>query len=105
MSNFERPKHFSVIENLPIEGSNLYNSQKKLVEDLHNKGIKEELVDFEISEIKSTENEDVYKVYVNEKIEIKYPEKETVPKEFNWVYTVLSTKDKIGLSEIEKWNR
>jgi hypothetical protein len=113
IANYERllvqvinNNEFSAIESLLVPGSKLYNSQKKLVSDLYTKKIQEKLVEFDIEDIKYMEKEGVYKVYVTEKIGIKYPDKQDFEiKEFNWVYTVVSSNDKIGLSDIEKWDK
>lgn len=97
---------FSLIDNLLVPGSNLYNSQKKLVADLYNKKIQEKLVEFDLKDIQKTDKEGIFKVFVSEKIGVKYPEKqEFETKEFNWIYTVISDKDRPGLSDIEKWNK
>lgn len=97
---------FSLVENLLVTNSNLYNSQKKLVSDLYKKNIKEKLIDFDIKDIKETEKVGIYKVYVNERIGIKYPERQDFEiKEFNWIYTVVNNKDGIGISDMNKWSR
>lgn len=95
---------FSLIENLLIPGSNLYNAQKKLVSDLYKKNIKEKLIDVDIVEITAGEKEDIYRVFVTETIAIKYPGNDFVERKFNWIYTVIYEGDKLGLSDIEKWN-
>lgn len=97
---------FSLIENLLIPNSNLYHSQKKLISDLYKKNIKEKLIDFNIESIEDTGKDGVFKVYVSESIGIKYPDKQDFEtKKYNWIYTVIISKDRIGLSEIEKWNK
>lgn len=96
--------NFSLIENLLIPNSNLYNSQKKLVTDLYSKNIKEKLLGFDIVDIQDTGKEGVFKVYVRENIGVKYPDKQDFEtKEYNWIYTVIKSKDSVGLSDIEKW--
>lgn len=95
----------TVVEEFMVDGSNLYNSQKKLVKDLYTKNIQEKLVDYEIKDIETTGTEGEYKVYVNEKIGIKYSgKKDFVVKEFNWIYTVITAIDgRLRLTDIEKW--
>lgn len=95
---------FSLIKNVLIPNSNLYNLQKELVADLYNKNIKERLVKFDIINIQNMENSGVYKVYVSDNIAIKYPDKQDFEtKEYNWIYTVIKNKNSVGLSDIEKW--
>ncbi|QGQ98805.1 hypothetical protein EHS13_29975 [Paenibacillus psychroresistens] len=97
---------FTAIENLLIVNSPLYNSQKKLVKDLYAKRVQEKMVDFSIEKIESLEKEGTYNVYVNERIAIKYPDKQDFEtKEFNWIYKVVESDGKLGLSDIEKWVR
>lgn len=97
---------FSLIESLLVPNSNLYNSQKKLVSDLYTKNIKEKLIDFNIESIENTGKNGIYKVYVSESIGIKYLDKQDFEtKKYDWIYTVVKSKDSIGLSEIEKWNK
>lgn len=99
---------FSKIENLLVPNSNLYISQKKLVPDLYKKNIKEKLINFEIAKIEDLSKNGVYKVYVIEKIAIKYPDKQDYEtKEFNWIYDVIyyNNNSKVGISNIEKWNK
>jgi hypothetical protein len=67
---------FSAIEELLVGGSNLYNSQKKLVENLYIKNTQEKLIEYKIKEIKSTGTEGEYKAYITEKIGIKYSGKQ-----------------------------
>jgi hypothetical protein len=113
VANYERlliyainNNEFSALEAVLIPNSKLYNSQKKLVQDLHDKNIEEKLIEFNIEEIQKIENEGIYKVFVNEKIGIKYSDKQVFEtKEFNWIYTVEESNEKLGLSDIEKWNK
>ncbi len=96
---------FKKVEPTLLKGSSLYDSQKKLVQDLFKKGIKEKLVGFEIYAIGYSSKKE-YKVYVSEDVAIKYPPKSSyTTKEFSWCYTV-KADDKTGtykLSSIEKW--
>ncbi|MEK3725419.1 TcaA NTF2-like domain-containing protein [Paenibacillus sp. FSL H8-0034] len=111
IANYERllihainNNEFSAIENLLILNSPLYHSQKKLVEDLYHRKVQEKLINFTIKDIERTDTEDVYKAYVKESIAIKYPEKQDFEtKEFSWIYTILKSGEKAGLSNIEKW--
>ncbi|HOJ79162.1 MAG TPA: hypothetical protein PL158_13865 [Bacillota bacterium] len=96
---------FSLVENLLVKGSNLYNSQKQLVRRLAEKQIKEKLIDFTIEEINYVDDLTV-KVYVYEKIGIKYPHNQDYRiKEYYWIYTVNIFDGAYRLSEIEKWNK
>lgn len=97
---------FSFVEKYLIENSNLYNAQKKLISELYNKGVKEDLIEFDIKDIKIEENKNTYKVFVTEKIAIKYSEEADFKvKEFNWIYTVIYNNGELGLSDIKKWEK
>lgn len=96
---------FSIVEPYIAKGSNLYNSQKHLVDNLYSQGIKEKLVDYSIISVKPEPDASKCKVYVKEKIAIQYPEKDYEAKDFSWAYTVLISQDKTyQLSDIEKWD-
>ena len=95
---------FSSIECLLVPESKLYNAQKKLVSDLFRKGIKEELISYSIEDIKPTTDEGVFKLYVYEKVGIRYPRtNHFVIKQFYWIYTVTVKDNLYRLSDIEKW--
>lgn len=95
---------FSSIECLLVPESKLYNAQKKLVSDLFRKGIKEELISYSIEDIKPTNDEGVFKLYVYEKVGIRYPGNNNfIIKQFYWIYTVIVNDNLYRLSDIEKW--
>lgn len=93
---------FSLVEYMLLKGSSLYEAQKKLVANLNQKGISEELVDFEIKEIKYSEQKKEYYLTVREKINIIKKDGEST-NEYTWMYTV--KQDEQGMfkfSEIKK---
>jgi len=96
--------NFSLVQPYLVQGSNLYNSQKLLITNLYKKGIKEKVVGYTVNDFGWNMDRTEFKVYVNEKIAIKYPGKEFQTKQFSWVYTVKYFKDKNKylLSDIEK---
>lgn len=95
--------NFTAVEATLIKDSSLYKSQKALIANLNKQGIKEKLAGFSISKIQWNEDKSVCKVYVNETISIKYPEKEYVDKDFSYVYTLTYSSDnKLLLSDIGK---
>ncbi|MGE5328214.1 MAG: WG repeat-containing protein [Deltaproteobacteria bacterium] len=94
--------NFGLVQPYLVQGSNLYNSQKSLVANLYKKGIKEKVVECSISDFGWNTDRTEFKVYVNEKIAIKYPGKDFQTKKFSWVYTVKYLKGKYLLSDIEK---
>ncbi|MCT4542212.1 MAG: hypothetical protein N4A63_01580 [Vallitalea sp.] len=96
---------FSLVEKLLLPNSNLYKSQKKLILNLHERGITEKLIDYDIVEIEGSEDGNIYKVYTTEKIEIKYSKQNIKIKDYTWIYTVFLNLDTVKISDIEKWNR
>ncbi|MCX7922080.1 MAG: WG repeat-containing protein [Clostridia bacterium] len=98
--------NFALVEPYLLKDSSLYKSQTSLVSSLYKQGIKEELVEFSIKDIKQVPGKEEWKVYVNEVIAIKYPEKDYQKKSFKWIYTVVYSLEskKYQLSGIEKWN-
>jgi len=96
---------FPLVEKYLTPGSNLYKAQKDLVANLSKKGIQEKLIDYKVEKIETSDQANVYKVYVFEKIGIKRPGKpEFTASEFRWVYTVVLDNGKYTLSEISKWD-
>jgi len=95
---------FSLVEPWLYPDSSLYTSQKKLVEDLNKKQIKEKLDSYSIDGITS-DKLDIIRVYVTENIGIQYPGKDYEVKQFKWVYTVRYsyTDRKYQLTYIDKW--
>jgi hypothetical protein len=97
--------NFSLVAKYLTPGSNLYKSQKDLVAKLYPKKTQEKLVGYKVEKIKSTEQANVYQVYVTEKIGIKRSGKANfVVSKFHWVYTVVADGVKYSLSEIAKWD-
>ena len=74
----------------------MYKSQQQLVKSLNAKGIKERLDGFTVNKIGLNNYGTVYHIYVTEKISIKYPGKEFVPKHFNWVYSAIESNYQNG---------
>lgn len=97
--------NFNQLSNFLIPNSEIYNSQKKLVSELYEKGIKEEKIKVDIKYSPRVLDYGIYKVYVTETIGIKYPDKQDYEiKDFHWIYTVEASKDNIGISNIEEWS-
>ncbi|MCY9692063.1 zinc ribbon domain-containing protein [Paenibacillus alginolyticus] len=93
--------NFSIIEPVLTPGSALYKAQQALVENLNKQGIKEELVSYEITDIKAGDKPNEYKVTAKEKTTIKSSESSQT-KDFLWVYTIVSSDKGFTLSEINK---
>ena len=106
---------FMYIEKYLLPGSDFYRSQKKLVETLNQRGIKENLEKYSIEKIVKDDKEDSYKAYVYEKITIIYPSGKKKTNEYYWIYTVstykmpkklkVNSEIEYRLSNIEKWDR
>jgi hypothetical protein len=97
---------YSIVEGLLIPGSNLYQSQKNLVVNLNKQKIREKLLDYQVKDVQIGDHEGIYKVYVHEKIGIQYPDKPGLKVlEVDWIYTVETQWEKLGLSGSEKWVR
>lgn len=95
---------FSSVEPYLLKGSNLYNSQKKLVSSLYKKNTKEKLVKHEIYTIEKVDDSSTYRVFVLEEVAVKYSGKDYVNNNYSWCYTVkLDTDSKFKLSDIVKW--
>lgn len=95
---------FSKVESCLLKGSNLYNSQKKLVPYLYNKNTKEKLNKYEIYAIDYDYDNNQYRVYVLEEIAIKYSGKDYVNKDYSWCYTIkIDSSGKYMLTDIVKW--
>ncbi len=111
MSSYEKniieainSNNFSKVEASLLKGSNLYNSQKKLVESLNKQKIKEKLTKYQIYAIDYDYAKEEYRVYVQEEIAIKYSGKDYVNKKFEWYYSVKADNSgKLLLSDINKW--
>jgi hypothetical protein len=97
--------NFSLVAKYLTHGSNLYQSQKALVAKLHQKKTQEKLVGFKVEKIKTTDQANVYQVYVSEKIGLKRHDKgDFVVSEFRWVYSVVADGPTYSLSDITKWD-
>lgn len=95
---------FWAVEPCLLKGSNLYNSQKKLVSDLSSKNTKEKLNKYEIYAVEKGDASNTYRVYVIEEVAVKYSGGDFVNNKYNWCYTVEPDEDsKYKLSDIVKW--
>lgn len=94
---------FSQVEPYLAPNSSLYQSQKKLVSDLFSQGIKEKLVSYETGRFYTKSDPNTFKLEVVEKVEINYPQKGKVTKDFQWFYTVNLSNNQVKLSDLEKW--
>jgi hypothetical protein len=111
MSSYEKnmveainSNNYSKVEACLLKGSNLYNSQKKLIQSLNKQKINEKLTKYEIYAVDYDFTNDEYKVYVFEEIGIKYTNKTYVNKKFDWCYTVKADKSgNYKLSNIQIW--
>jgi hypothetical protein len=90
---------FSIVEPYLIPGSELYKSQKKLLEFLYRHQIKEEFIASRITEC-LPDGKGIYKVGVYEEYAIFYENGKKEYKGYNWIYTVKSYPF-WGLSDIE----
>lgn len=93
-------KSFGIVEPYLTPSSSLYKAQVALVDSLSKRGTKEELVQFEVLDIKSSDKPSQYVVKVKENITIITDTKQT--KEFTWLYTVDKIGDKWTASEIKE---
>ncbi|MGM9924899.1 MAG: zinc ribbon domain-containing protein [Bacillus sp. (in: firmicutes)] len=75
---------FSQISPYLKEGSELYNSQKKLIDKLYNNGTTEELLDYKVTS--SSTDGNVVSIYTYEKIKINYADGKSETKEYEWRY-------------------
>ena len=96
--------NFSKVEGCLLKGSNLYNSQKKLIPYLYKKNTKEKLTKYEIYAIDYDYENKQYRAYVLEEIAIKNSGKNYVNNKYSWCYTLKA--DSTGnykLTDIVKW--
>jgi hypothetical protein len=91
---------FSLVEPFLLEGSPLYNDQVGLVDRLGEKGITQELVDYEIKDVYG-EGGDVY-IETFERIRINYSDGTSEVNDYNWVYSGTNTNGKFVLTKIER---
>lgn len=94
---------FSQVEPYMVKNSSLYQSQKKLVSDLFSQGITENLLSYETGILYTQSDPTIFKLEVVEKVEIQYPQKGKVTKDFQWIYTINLMNNDVKLSQIEKW--
>jgi hypothetical protein len=90
---------FSLVEYMLMPGSSLYRSQKALVENLHSRGITEELIDFAILDAQYNEDSGVILMTVKEQINVVKPDSESTVNS-TWVYTV--NRNDEGMFEFSK---
>jgi hypothetical protein len=96
--------NFSKVEATLQKGSSLYNSQKKLVQELYKKGTKEKLTDYEIYAVDFDFDKDEYRVYVIENVAVKYKGKNFTNQKYQWCYSVKpDSSGNFKLSGIQKW--
>ena len=98
---------FSRVEKYLTPGSKLYQMQKRLVEDLYRRNIKEKLIDYQIEEITEDNGDNGdYRVYITERVSIKYSVRSDYREsKYNWIYTVKFAGENSTLSEIRKWDK
>lgn len=90
------------VESLLYPDSELYKSQKDLVERLYNDGIREEVVSYTVqSSDPLNDNNDAYKIRVSETIRI-YKESGTEDHTYEWWYYSKPYNDEQRLYKIEK---
>lgn len=78
---------YSIVEPYILNGSSLETAQIKLVDNLYDKGTKEEFVDISIDEINMNSDNTRCSVFVTETEVIYYPDGSSDEKTFNWEYT------------------
>lgn len=98
---------FSLVEKYLLKDSPLYNSQKQLITNLYQRGIKEDLVSYQIIDSSfDYHNEKKFTVYVHEIFSIFYPEKQKSEfKEFDYIYILSIAEKDYGLFDIQRWER
>lgn len=95
--------NFSLVAKTLTPGSPLYQSQKQLIANLYRKRIQEDLNGYDVKKVQMVSS-GIYKVYVYERVGIKYPnQKEFIEKRYYWAYTVVDKGNQLTLSDIEKW--
>lgn len=89
---------FEIVESYLLPGSEMYISQRKLVNDLYSQGIVEHFNTFNIEAIKKVD-ENIFEVETYEDILIEKAGTEE-NKEFQWIYTVQNVNGDFLLSNI-----
>jgi uncharacterized membrane protein YvbJ len=90
---------FSKVQAFLYPDSQLYNDQIKLVENLNKKGIKEELIAYEITDLFGEGGQ--ISITTHEKIKISYSDGTSETKEYNWVYSAEEYNGSIRLKNIK----
>jgi uncharacterized membrane protein YvbJ len=90
--------NFNFVKNYLKRDSDLYNSQKQLIKKLNKQGIKEQVYDLKISNMRR--EGDIVTFQAHEKIYIFYANRQTELKEYNWTYTVEIMNGKLKLTSI-----
>ncbi|WP_428909681.1 TcaA NTF2-like domain-containing protein [Niallia sp. Krafla_26] len=93
---------FSLVEPTLIPDSALYSMQKDLVKNLNSKGITEDLLNYNVLDVREGVLPGEFKVDTYEVAEIFYSDGTSEIQEYYWTYTVIANDDVIGLSDIEK---
>lgn len=92
---------FSMIEKFLVPKSKIFNIQKFQIGYLFQNSIKERLVLFEIKEVEKVGKKDDYKVFVKEKIDIKYPGGDFNINDFSSVYFVSIINEEPMITDVQ----
>ena len=90
---------FSKVQDFLIPDSPLYKVQIKLVENLYKKGVKEELIAYEITDLVGEGGQ--ISITTHEKVKISYSDSTSETKEFNWVYSAEEYNGRVRLKNIK----
>ncbi|MBM7551679.1 zinc ribbon domain-containing protein [Thalassobacillus pellis] len=91
---------FGSVDHLLLEGSSLYEAQKSLVAGLHDRGITEEVEDFEITDVSKAGSE--MRITTSETIAINYGDGTEKVQDYKWVYTAVLVDGAWKLSSISE---
>ncbi len=91
--------NFSAVSPYMKESSELYKSQKSLVGSLYSKGTSEELVEYEVTDVK--ENDGIITISTNETIKINYSSGKSETKDYEWTYKAVNDNGAYLLTSIE----
>ncbi|MBU5292916.1 PEGA domain-containing protein [Anaerosalibacter bizertensis] len=86
LANAVNNNDFKIVEPYLLKGSPLYNTQKNLVKNLNEKGIREELLYYDLLNIEKI-NDDTYEVTTYEAFNI-ISNNNVEEKDYEWTYTV-----------------
>ncbi|MDP4146904.1 MAG: hypothetical protein Q8936_20930 [Bacillota bacterium] len=110
MKNYEnglvkaiKENDFSKVEPYILANSPLYESQKKLVSDLHSQGITKNLISYKIFNFYYGEGPTSFKADVVEQIETHDSQNRTTTEDYQCTYTVEAADNQVKLSEFKKW--